>query len=58
MEDLKLALLGFGNAAQAFARMLLDKEEEIERTYGRGVKVTAVTTPTKGTILNGRGIDL
>ncbi len=58
MEDLKLALLGFGNAAQAFAEMLMEKEEEIRQVYGRGVRVTAITAPSKGTILDSQGIDL
>lgn len=58
MEELKLALLGFGNAAQAFAELLLEKDEQIRRVYNRGVKVTAVTAPSKGTILSSRGIDL
>ena len=32
MKELKLALLGFGNAGQAFGRLLLDKEEEIKKS--------------------------
>ena len=30
MKKLKLALLGFGNAGQAFCRLLLEKSEEIK----------------------------
>lgn len=58
MEDLKLALLGFGNAGQAFAKMLCVKQDEIKHTYGRGVIVTAIATHSKGTIVNPAGIDL
>ena len=29
MKECRLAILGFGNVGQAFARMLLEKEEEI-----------------------------
>lgn len=58
MNDLKLALLGFGNAGQAFARMLCDKQADIRKTYGRGVTVTAIATHSKGTIVDADGIDL
>ena len=44
MQVKKLALLGFGNAGQAFARLLLDKEDEIRRKYGCQVKVSAIAT--------------
>lgn len=58
MKELKLALLGFGNAGQAFGRMLLDKREEIIKTYGTDVKVTAIATASKGNIYDSEGIDL
>ena len=58
MNDLKLALLGFGNAGQAFAKMLCDKQDEIKATYGRGVIVTAIATHSKGTLVDASGIDL
>ena len=35
----KLALLGFGNAGQAFAKMLLQKHEDIKQLYGYDVIV-------------------
>lgn len=58
MQDLKLAVLGFGNAGQAFARMLAEKQDDIRKTYGRGVCVTAIATRSKGTIVDPSGIDL
>ena len=58
MKELKLALLGFGNAGQAFGRMLLDKEDEIKKTYGTEVKVTAIATASKGNVYDPEGIDL
>lgn len=58
MKDLKIALLGFGNAGRGFAKMLTEKQEEIREIYGRGVLVTAIATHSKGTIVNDRGIDL
>lgn len=54
----KLALLGFGNAGQAFAKMLLQKHEDIKRLYGYDVVVTAIATNSKGNLLDAEGIDL
>lgn len=58
MNDLKLALLGFGNAGRAFAKMLLEKQDEIRNVYGRGVLITAISTASRGTVVNPEGIDL
>jgi homoserine dehydrogenase len=58
MKDVRLAMLGFGNAGQAFARLLCDKQKEINEKYGCGVIVTAIATRTKGTIIDDSGIDL
>lgn len=54
----RLALLGFGNAGQAFAHMLMEKQEEIKEKYGYEVIVTAIATNTKGNLVDGKGIDL
>lgn len=54
----KLALLGFGNAGQAFARMLLQKHEDIKQLYGYDVVVTAIATNSKGNLVDENGIDL
>ena len=58
MKELKLALLGFGNAGQAFGRLLLDKEEEIKKTYETEIKVTVIATASKGNIYDPGGISL
>ena len=58
MGDLKLALLGFGSVGQAFSKMLLEKQDDIRKAYGRGVKVTAICGRSKGTIVDSDGIDL
>ena len=58
MKELKLALLGFGNAGQAFGRMLLDHEEEIIRTYDTKVMVTAIATGSRGNLVCAEGVDL
>jgi len=54
----KLALLGFGNAGQAFAKMLIEKKDAIEERYGYHVIVTAIATNTKGNLVDSDGIDL
>ena len=54
----KLALLGFGNAGQAFAKMLLEKHEDIKNLYGYDVVVTAIATNSKGNLVDSNGIDL
>lgn len=58
MKQLKLALLGFGNVGQAFARLMMSKADKIENKYGRTPIVTAIATNTKGNLINSRGIDL
>lgn len=57
-EQKKLALLGFGNAGQAFAKMLMQKHDKIKEKYGYDVIVTAIATNSKGNLLNAQGIDL
>ena len=54
----KLALLGFGNAGQAFAKMLLAKHDKIKEIYGYDVVVTAIATKTKGNLVDSDGVDL
>lgn len=58
MKKLKLALLGFGNAGQAFAKLLLKKSDKINEIYGHEVIVTAIATNSKGNLLCSEGIDL
>ena len=58
MKELKLALLGFGNAGQAFGRLLLDKEKKKKKTYETEIKVTVIATASKGNIYDPEGINL
>lgn len=58
MKKLKLAMLGFGNAGQAFAALLLDKRIEIMKQFDVNVQVTAIATASKGTLMDAEGIDL
>lgn len=58
MESKKLALLGFGNAGKAFAKLLLEKHEIIRAKYGFDVLITAIATNSKGNLEAAEGIDL
>lgn len=57
MKKLKVAMLGFGNAGQAFIEMLGMKHDEIKLKYDLDVKITAIVTNSRGTIVNSNGID-
>lgn len=58
MKKLNVALLGFGNLGQAFSRILLEKKSEIEKQYDTTVNVVAITTKTRGNLVDAWGIDL
>lgn len=58
MKTYKLLLLGFGNAGQALASLLLEKQTELQHRYSIRFMVTAVATGTHGRVLNTNGIDL
>lgn len=56
--ELKVAMLGFGSAGKAFAKLLMDKHGEILDKYKCDVKVVAIATNSKGSMVNENGIDL
>ena len=58
MKTLKVAMLGFGNAGQAFAEILLDKHDIIARDYNTDVRVTVIATGSRGCMVNAEGLDL
>ena len=58
MRELKIAMLGFGNAGRAFARLLLEKQENIRNEYSCIVKVAAIATGSRGSLVNDKGVDL
>ena len=58
MNDFKVAMLGFGNVGKPLAQMLLDKDAEVRARYGRGILVCAITTKSRGSLYNPKGIDL
>ncbi len=57
-KTLKVAMLGFGNAGQAFVKLLLDKHDEIVDKYKYDIKVVAISTKSRGSMVNEKGIDL
>ncbi|MGI6257125.1 MAG: hypothetical protein ACOYJU_03565 [Anaerovoracaceae bacterium] len=56
--ELRLAILGFGNAGRAFARLLLEKQGEVEAKYGIAIRVVAIATKSRGSLVNPSGVDL
>jgi len=57
-KEINICLVGFGNVAQEFCRMLIDKNVEIKANTGYDIKVTAIAGRSKGAIVNYKGIDL
>jgi len=58
MKEYKLALIGFGNVGQAFARLLMRKQTSLADNYGIQFKVTAIATGSRGRAIDPDGIDL
>ncbi len=58
MKTVDLALMGFGNAARAFARILLEKEAALAADYDARIRITAIATGSRGALVDERGIDL
>ena len=57
-KEINICLVGFGNAAREFCRMLVTKRLEIKAITGYEVKVTAIAGRSKGAIINPKGINL
>lgn len=55
---IRLALIGFGNVGQEFARLLLKKREWLLKRKGLDVEVLAISTKTKGSLLSKKALDL
>lgn len=56
--DLRLAFIGFGNVARAFARMLEERQSQLASEYGLRWKTTAIATANHGCITSTAGINL
>lgn len=57
-SNIKIAILGFGNVGQAFAKLLIEKHAEILKNLGCDVQVAAISTRSKGSLVNENGIDI
>lgn len=58
MREIRLALVGFGNVGQAFARLILEKKQELEADYNFTPAVTGIITGRHGSCINPEGVDL
>jgi homoserine dehydrogenase len=56
-KEIRIAMLGFGNAGKSFFRLLESKKDELRRLYGTEVKVVAITTGSHGSWENPDGIE-
>jgi homoserine dehydrogenase len=56
--ELKLAFIGFGNVARAFARILRERRSQIAEEYDLSWKTTAIATGRHGCVLSESAIDL
>jgi homoserine dehydrogenase len=58
MSHYNLALLGFGNVGQAFAHLLMRKQQAIESQYEITFRVTGIATGHHGAAIDPEGIGL
>lgn len=58
MKQFSVAMLGYGVAGKAFARILDQTHDDILKKTGYDVKVVAITTGSRGSLLSMDGIDL
>lgn len=56
--ELRLAFIGFGNVARAFARMMGEHHSALDLEYGLRCRTTAIATANHGCITSAAGIDL
>lgn len=58
MNQISIALLGFGNVGRAFARLLLEKEAQIRQEYKTEIIITGIQTGRHGAAINSAGIPI
>ncbi len=56
--NIRIAILGFGNVGQAFVKLLISKHKDILLKYNCNVQVVAISTKSKGSLVNENGIDI
>ena len=57
-KQTRLVLVGFGNVGKAFARLLLQKQAELQQRYGLSFQVTGIITGRHGAAIDSEGLDL
>lgn len=57
MNDVKLALVGFGNVAQGLVQILSQSSERYTQDYGLRFHINAIADPLKGTLFAPEGAD-
>ena len=55
---LRLAIIGFGNVGQEFARLLIAKRDWLLKKKGLDIEVVAIATKTRGSIMADKALDL
>ena len=58
MREIRLALVGFGNVGQAFARLIMEKKQELEADYDFTPIVTGIITGRHASCINPAGINV
>ena len=56
--ELKIAFAGFGTVAQAFSRILCERQSQLATQFGLRWRTTAIATANHGCVLSGGDIDL
>lgn len=57
MQNYRLALIGFGNVGQGFAKILQDKGEQLARRFDVKFQIVAISDLLKGSLYNPDGLD-
>jgi homoserine dehydrogenase len=55
---IRLVLIGFGNVAMEFTRLLLLKRGWLQKRLGLSFKIVAITTKSRGSLMSDKGLDL
>jgi len=55
---LRLALIGFGNVGQEFARLLIRKRDWLLKERGLDIEVLVIATKTRGSLISSRALDM
>lgn len=57
MEEVRLALIGYGNVAQGLTQILIDKGQAFQDQCGLDIRIVAISDPLKGAAFDENGLD-